>query len=141
MTINLDRFLKAQNQVYLNALLEIKGGQKLSHWMWYVFPQIVGLGNSDTSKYYAIQNLDEASAFLKHPVLGQNLREISRVLLDLEGLSAHDIFGNPDDLKLQSCMTLFSEVCSGDKVFGKVLDKYFDGKADQKTLEILNSIT
>ncbi|WP_166333051.1 DUF1810 domain-containing protein [Sphingobacterium chungjuense] len=140
MTIDLDRFLKAQNHVYLNALQEIQNGKKKSHWMWYVFPQIVGLGHSDTSKFYAIQNLQEASAFLKHPVLGENLKAVSNALIDLSDLSAYDIFGSPDDLKLNSCMTLFSQVTSDSDIFGQVLDKYFAGKLDQKTIDILHNI-
>ncbi len=140
MTIDLDRFLKAQNHVYLNALQEVQNGQKRSHWMWYVFPQIAGLGSSDTSKFYAIQSLKEASAFLKHPVLGENITEISNALLGLSNLSAYDIFGSPDDLKLQSSMTLFSKVKDGNEVFRKVIEKYFNGKLDQSTIDILHNI-
>lgn len=140
MTIDLDRFLKAQNHVYLNALQEVQNGQKRSHWMWYVFPQIAGLGSSDTSKFYAIQSLKEASAFLKHPVLGENITEISNALLGLSNLSAYDIFGSPDDLKLHSSMTLFSQVKDGNEVFMKVIEKYFNGKLDQSTIDILHDI-
>ncbi|MFD2742416.1 MULTISPECIES: DUF1810 domain-containing protein [Sphingobacterium] len=140
MTIDLDRFLKAQNHVYLNALREVQNGQKRSHWMWYVFPQITGLGHSDTSRFYAIQSLKEASAFLKHPVLGENITEISNALLGLSHLSAYDIFGSPDDLKLHSSMTLFSQVKDANDVFRKVIEKYFNGKLDQSTIKILHII-
>lgn len=137
MNYNLDRFLTAQEQDYHTALAEIKRGRKTSHWIWYIFPQIAGLGFSATSKFYAIQNGDEAKAYLEHSVLGKRLIEISKVLLELEGKTAHQIFGSPDDMKLKSCMTLFGALSEPPPVFHQVLDKYFDGKEDERTLELL----
>lgn len=134
----LTRFLDAQNQVYLNALSEIRDGSKKGHWMWFVFPQLKGLGKSSTSEYYGIDGLDEASAYLEHPVLGKHLVEIASALLDLDGKTAAGIFGSPDDIKLQSSMTLFSQVASANAVFQNVLSKYFDGQPDQNTLERLH---
>jgi uncharacterized protein (DUF1810 family) len=133
----LSRFLDAQNQIYLRALEEIKAGRKETHWMWFIFPQIKGLGNSDTSKFYAIQDINEAKEYLKHPVLGKNLLEISKAVLAIEDKSAHEIFGSPDDMKLQSCMTLFSVIEGADPVFEWVLNKYFGGFFDSRTLRIL----
>ncbi|WP_432711602.1 DUF1810 domain-containing protein [Pedobacter sp.] len=131
------RFLNAQNQVYLKALDEIKNGKKKSHWMWYIFPQIIGLGHSDTAKFYGIKDLNEAASYLKHPVLGKHLIEISNVLLQLNGKTANQIFGSPDDLKLRSCMTLFANVKNADPVFQDVLTKYFKGEQDALTLKLL----
>lgn len=118
---------------FATALNEIEQGRKRSHWMWYIFPQIYGLGSSDLAKRYAICSLDQAKAFVGHDTLGNNLRRICSVLLGLEGLSAIEIFGSPDDKKLESSMTLFDAVCP-DSVFADVLDKYFDGERDKLTL-------
>jgi len=130
------RFLDAQNQVYLKALAEARNGRKETHWMWFVFPQLTGLGTSDASKYYGIADLDEAAAYLAHPVLGKHLIEISEAVLAIQGKTATDIFGTPDDLKLRSCMTLFAMVSGADPVFQKVLDRYFNGLSDSCTLEL-----
>jgi uncharacterized protein (DUF1810 family) len=135
---NLKRFVDAQESSYSDALAEIKNGRKQSHWMWYIFPQIRGLGHSETSKYYAIQDLNEAELFLTHPVLGKRLIEISEVLLGLEGKTANQIFGSPDDTKLRSCMTLFSSLPGTHPVFEAVLDRYFNGAKDNKTLYIIS---
>lgn len=136
MSTNLSRFIKAQEQSYDTALGEIKAGQKRSHWMWYIFPQYKGLGRSETSVFYAINSLEEAGAYLSHPILGFRLREITSTLLKLEGNDARSIFGRPDDMKLRSCMTLFSEVEGAqDNIFSKVIDKFFEGKKDYRTLE------
>ena len=135
---NLIRFLDAQKNDYAIALSEIKKSKKQSHWMWYIFPQIQGLGLSGTSKLYAIKNIQEAEEFLNHPVLGSRLIEICITLLNLETNDAHKIFGSPDDMKLRSSMTLFSFFKNADPVFQKVLDKFFDGEKDPKTLQILN---
>ncbi|WP_323844634.1 DUF1810 domain-containing protein [Microbulbifer magnicolonia] len=135
---NLERFVEAQSRKYDAALAEIAAGQKRSHWMWYVFPQITGLGFSAMAQRYAISGLDEARAYLHHPVLGPRLRECCAQLLQLEGLSAHEIFGSPDDMKLRSSMTLFSAAKNGNSVFDEVLDKYFRGQKDSRTLEILH---
>lgn len=137
---NLIRFLETQNQVYLKALAEIKNGTKENHWMWYIFPQMKGLGSSETAQFYGIKDWNEATAYLQHPVLGQHLIDISLVVLQLEGKSAEEIFGTPDNLKLRSCMTLFASVENADPVFSKVLDKYFNSIPDQRTLQLLNRI-
>lgn len=134
--MGLQRFIDAQKRDYEIALSEIKNGRKRSHWMWYIFPQIKGLGFSETSKFYGITNLKEAEEFLTHPVLGKRLVEISNELLNLPTNNAHAVFGSPDDIKLKSSMTLFSLVPNADAVFQKVLDKFFDGKKDEKTLNI-----
>ena len=126
--INLQRFISAQESSYQTALSEIQAGRKRSHWMWYIFPQIQGLGYSETSRFYAIKNRSEAEAFLEHPVLGSRLIEISNELLQLQSNDAYKIFGSPDDVKLKSSMTLFASLPNPDPVFGAVLDKYFNGK-------------
>ena len=136
----LSRFLDAQNQVYLKALSEIRNGQKQTHWMWYVFPQLKGLGKSDTAKFYGINTLDEAADYLAHPILGKHLIEISNSVLEINGRSAAEIFGSPDDVKLRSSMTLFANVPNADPVFEKVLQKYFNGSHDEYTLELLLKI-
>ena len=135
---NLQRFLDAQEKDYPIALSEIKNGKKKSHWMWYIFPQIQGLGFSETSKFYAIENIGEAMGFLNHPVLGKKLIEICSELLNLGTNDAYKIFGSPDDIKLHSSMTLFSSLPNTNSVFQKVLDKYFNGEKDEKTLQIIN---
>lgn len=138
MEVKLNRFLEAQNQTYLKALSEIKNGRKESHWMWYIFPQVKGLGHSEMANYYGINSLYEATAYLEHPVLRKHLVEITTAVLNVKDKSAGDIFGSPDDLKLRSCMTLFANAKNTDTVFSDVLDKYFSGKEDVDTLDILN---
>ena len=134
---DLSRFVDAHRRSFQTALGEIRNGHKQSHWMWYIFPQIRGLGVSSRSQYYAIQDLDEAAAFLRDPYLGKNLLEICSALLELETNDAFEVFGTPDNRKLQSSMTLFSLVPDADPVFRSVLDKFFGGKRDHKTLEFL----
>ena len=134
--MNLDRFIKAQEIDYEFALKEIKQGRKRTHWMWYIFPQLKGLGYSSMAAYYGIQNRKEAEAYIAHPVLGTRLLEISKELMKLEGKSAKEIFGSTDEMKLRSCMTLFYLV-SKEAVFQEVLKKYFHGNLDEKTQEIL----
>lgn len=134
---DLDRFVEAQEKFYGVALSEIKNGRKRSHWMWFIFPEIAGLSYSTTSKLYAIKNIDEAAAYLQHPILGIRLVTISQQLLKLENNNAHSVFGSPDDIKLQSSMTLFSSVHDSDTVFGLVLEKFFKGVKDSNTLAIL----
>ncbi|MBK0379158.1 DUF1810 domain-containing protein [Mucilaginibacter sp. SD-g] len=134
---DLNRFLSAQERDYDIALAEIKSGRKRSHWMWYIFPQIAGLGFSETSKFYAIKNLAEAVNYLRHPVLGQRLIEISTALVKLEDDDATRIFGSPDNLKLKSSMTLFGALPDSDPVFAQVLVKYFNGIRDRETLRLL----
>ena len=140
MTVDqqLDRFLEAQELNYPIALKEIQKGTKRSHWMWYIFPQINGLGSSSTSRYYAIKNLHEATAYLQHAMLGSRLLEITNVLLSLPATDPIQVFGRPDDAKLKSCMTLFAQVPNSNPAFQAVLDKFFEGKPDLKTLDILN---
>ena len=134
--MGLERFLKAQEQDYKIALEEIRSGQKMSHWMWYIFPQLKELGYSSTAKFYGIRDREEAEVYLAHPILGQRLREISGELLNLESCDAGYVMGYPDDLKLKSCMTLCLEV-SGEAVFQQVLDQYFQGEKDKETLNYL----
>jgi uncharacterized protein (DUF1810 family) len=135
---DLSRFLIAQEKGYTLALAEIKGGRKRSHWMWYIFPQIAGLGYSETSKFYALKDQAEAEAYLNHPVLGSRLIEISKALLELEDNHAARIFGSPDDMKLKSSMTLFGTLPGTDPVFTKVLAKYFNDIQDWVTLRLLD---
>ncbi|MBR1593124.1 MAG: DUF1810 domain-containing protein [Ruminococcus sp.] len=135
-----EKYIKAQEADYDTALREVSEGRKRSHWIWYIFPQALGLGKSSTSEYYAIKNLDEAREYLKHLVLGSRLIEISEKLLENDG-NAKDIFGFPDCLKVRSCMTLFREADSSIEVFQKVLDKFYGGAADNYTLRIINGKT
>jgi uncharacterized protein (DUF1810 family) len=134
---DLARFVEAQDRDYAHALAEIRSGRKRSHWMWYVFPQLEGLGASPTSRHFAIKSADEARAYLAHPVLGPRLLECAEALLHVNAGSAHDIFGSPDDFKLRSCATLFASVSQQDSVFHRVLDKYFAGEPDDRTLQLL----
>lgn len=134
---NLERFIDAQKADYAHALSEIKEGRKRRHWMWYIFPQIQGLGFTSTSKFYAISDLSEAEAYLKHRVLGPGLIQICEALLQLEQDDPQRIFGSIDQLKLKSSMTLFAAVEGSDPVFVRVLDKYFNGERDKQTLRIL----
>ncbi|HSD06367.1 DUF1810 domain-containing protein [Flavobacterium sp.] len=133
------RFLEAQNKMYLTAFSEIKKGKKDTHWMWFVFPQIKGLGHSDTAKYYAIANLKEAQEFLNHPILGKHLIEITTLLLNWKQKSAEEIFGDLDALKLRSSMTLFSQIENTDPIFQEILNTFFSGETDPLTLSIINS--
>lgn len=134
---DLQRFTDAQKRDYQTALAEIKRGRKQSHWMWYIFPQIDGLGFSSTAKFYAIKDLNEAKEYLENAILGERLIEISEALLEIEGVTAHQIFGSPDDMKLKSSMTLFNALDETNPVFQKVLDKYYDGAKDEKTLQLI----
>ena len=134
---DLNRFLEAQTNDYERALAEIRRGRKQSHWMWYVFPQIAGLGFSSTSKLYAIKDCAEAELYLAHPVLGARLVEISEALLEIEGKTANQIFGSPDDLKLKSSMTLFGALDDTNPVFQRALERYFGGAKDARTLSII----
>ncbi len=134
---DLNRFVQAQAGVYEQALAEIRAGRKQSHWMWFIFPQLAGLGASPMARRYAIGNLAEAEAYLGQLLLGTRLREISQAALGLSGRSAHDIFGSPDDLKLQSCATLFASVPAPHPVFDRLLAKYFAGQRDERTLRLL----
>ena len=137
---NLDRFIKAQEQDYPVALQEIKSGHKRSHWIWYIFPQIKGLGYSETAQYYSIEDIEEAKAYLNNEYLHNNLVEICQELLKLKSNDIVDIMGYPDNLKLCSSMTLFNFIAPDEKIFKQVLDKYYNEKLDTKTLEILKII-
>ena len=138
MDNSLKRFTDAQENSYAMAFSEIQQGRKQSHWMWFIFPQIAGLGFSETSRYYAIRDLHEATDFLNHPVLGSRLINISRELLKLKINDAYRVFGSPDDLKLKSSMTLFSTLPEADPVFKAVLEKFFNGEKDTKTLRLIS---
>jgi uncharacterized protein (DUF1810 family) len=133
---HLSRFVQAQEDDYARALAEIRGGRKRTHWMWYVFPQLDGLASSSTAKFYAIKSLEEARAYLEHPVLGPRLLECTDAALGVEGKSAFEVFGSPDDLKLRSCATLFACVSPPGSVFHRALDKYYGGEPDSKTLQL-----
>lgn len=133
----LQRFVDAQALVYDSVLKELRQGQKQSHWMWFIFPQIQGLGSSATTRQYAIASLQEAQAYLAHPVLGPRLRECTQLVLNIEGKAVEEIFPYPDDLKLRSCVTLFSYCEKNQGLFHQALVQYFDGQADLRTLEIL----
>ena len=132
-----ERFIKAQEMSYQSALQEIKNGKKTSHWIWYIFPQLKGLGRSQTSQYYGIDGLEEAEEYMADPLLRQRLIEISAALLSYQGKSAEDIFGTVDARKLRSSMTLFKRTSPEEKVFVQVLDKYFQGREDVRTLNML----
>ena len=136
----LERFVSAQDTrgTYDAALAELRAGRKTSHWMWFVFPQLAGLGLSETSRRYAISSLDEARAYLAHPVLGPRLQECARALLGLDGRTATEILGPVDALKLRSSLTLFARAAPEDPVFGEVLDRYFDGRPDEATDALLD---
>ena len=131
---NLQRFLEAQAPVLVTAQAELQAGRKRSHWMWFIFPQISGLGSSAVSRYYAIASRQEAEAYLRHPVLGPRLRDCTRLVNAVQGRMAREIFGDPDHMKFQSCMTLFAAVAPDDGVFRAALAKYYGGVADQATL-------
>jgi uncharacterized protein (DUF1810 family) len=134
---NLNRFLQAHAHDYERALSEVKAGRKRSHRMWYIFPQFAGLGISSTSERYAIKSVAEAKAYLAHPVLGPRLVECAEAVLGIEGRSALEVFGSPDDLKLRSCATLFANVSPAESVFERLLDRYYQGERDSQTLRLL----
>jgi len=134
---DLERFVAAQDPVWDRVRAELARGRKASHWMWFVFPQLAGLGSSSTARAYAVSGLDEAQAYLAHPVLGPRLREAAELAAAVEGRTASEVFGYPDDLKLRSSMTLFARAAPRDPVFTAVLDRYFGGDPDPRTLELL----
>jgi uncharacterized protein (DUF1810 family) len=133
--MDLERFIAAQDPIYERVVAELRAGRKTTHWMWFVFPQIAGLGRSRASVRYALASLDEARAYLDHPVLGARLRECTQIVADHSGLTAFDIFGGIDALKLHSSMTLFAHAAPDDPLFKTVLDRYFDAQADPNTLD------
>jgi uncharacterized protein (DUF1810 family) len=141
---NLSRFVEAQSGCYARVLEELEAGEKTSHWMWFIFPQLAGLGTSPMARRYALSGLAEARAYLGHPTLGARLRECTQQLLAVEGRTVHEIFGSPDDLKLRSCLTLFAQAAAAspapqDRVFGQALARYFGGEPDALTLGLLTS--
>ena len=140
MSSGLERFVTAQEDTYESALAELHAGQKQTHWMWFIFPQIQGLGHSETARFYAIENLAEAQAYLTHPFLGQRLRECAQALLQTEDLSALAILGSPDDLKLKSSMTLFEKVAAKDDIiFTDIIDRFYNGERCSLTLQQLET--
>ena len=141
---DLARFVEAQARCYARVLEELAAGEKTSHWMWFIFPQLRGLGMSSTARRFGLSGLGEARAYLAHPLLGSRLRECTRLVLAVEGRRAHEIFGSPDDLKLRSCLTLFAQAAAPSpaaetRVFGEALAKYYGGEPDPRTLELLIS--
>lgn len=136
---NLNRFVEAQEDDYERALAEITSGRKRTHWMWYIFPQLDGLGFSSISKHFSIKSIEEARAYLDHPVLGPRLVECAEAVIAIDDLSATEIFGSPDDLKLKSCATLFASVLPPGSAFDRLLAKYYMGARDAKTLQLLGA--
>jgi len=134
---DLRRFVQAQEHVYERALAEIRGGSKRTHWMWYIFPQIDGLGSSPTAKRYAIKSAEEAKAYLDHPILGPRLLECAEAVVRIEGRTAEEVFGSPDDLKLRSCATLFACVMQQRSIFDRLIEKFYEGKRDRRTQQLL----
>lgn len=134
----LERFVAAQEGVYQQVVNELSAGRKRSHWMWFIFPQLAGLGSSAIAQHYAISGLAEARAYLAHPVLGARLRECSALVLAVQGATVHGIFGSPDNMKFHSSMTLFAQAALDDALFRACLDKYFGGVPDQATLDLLH---
>ena len=136
---DLERFVTAQEEVYRQALTELRRGRKESHWIWFIFPQLDGLGSSETTKHYSIKSRQEAADYLKHPVLGTRLVQCVNALLRIHDKSALEIMGYPDDLKLHSCMTLFAAVAGNGSIFHQVLDRCFQGQPDRRTIDLLAS--
>ena len=134
---NLERFVEAQNRVYDRVCAELRAGQKTGHWMWFIFPQLRGLGRSHMAYEYAISSREEAVAYLQHPILGGRLRVCTRLVNSVQGRSISQIFGYPDDLKFRSSMSLFANVAPQDEVFKQALEKYFNGESDPLTLQLL----
>ena len=134
---NLQRFVDAQEHIYPQALGELQSGLKRTHWMWFTFPQLAGLGSSERAQFYAIRSLEEARAYLAHPVLGSRLLECAQAVLAVEGRTANDIFGSPDDMKLSSCATLFASVSPPGSLFDRILEKYYASRRDDRTLGLL----
>ena len=137
---NLSRFIEAQETTYKGAMLELARGRKDSHWIWYIFPQIEGLGKSETTKLYSIKSLEEGKAYLENPLLGQRLIEACEILLSLEDASMNEVMGFPDDLKLLSSMTLFESISDTNSIFTKIIKVYFDNNRDENSLRIINSM-
>lgn len=140
MSAALARFISAQEQIYERVRGELRDGQKSSHWMWFIFPQIAGLGFSEMSRRYAIRDIDEAREYLRHPVLGRRLVECAMLVLSHKARSIHDILGSPDDVKLKSCMTLFEKAAPTNSLFASVLEQFYNGDRDERTVQLLGEI-
>ena len=136
-TQGLQRFVQAQDLVYESVCNELSLGEKTSHWMWFVFPQLKGLGHSPIAKHYSLESAAEALEFWQHPVLGPRLKECTQLVLAQPNTSAHDVFGSPDDIKFKSCMTLFAKVAPNEPCFKEALTRFFNGKQDESTLKLL----
>ena len=136
---NLNRFIDAQMATYEGAILELAQGKKESHWVWYIFPQIDGLGKSDTAKLYSIKSIEEGRAYLEHPVLGKRLIEACEILLSLKDASIEEVMGFPDDLKLLSSMTLFEFISGSNSIFTKMIEVYFDNERDENSIKIIKA--
>ena len=136
---NLSRFIDAQETTYEGAMLELARGRKESHWIWYIFPQIVGLGNSEATKIFSIKSLEEGRAYLEHPVLGPRLVEACEILLTLKGTSINEVMGFPDDLKLLSSMTLFETFSESNSVFTRIIEIYFDDERDENSIKLIKT--
>jgi uncharacterized protein (DUF1810 family) len=134
---DLQRFVQAQEGCYSQVRTELSAGRKSTHWMWFIFPQLRGLGHSSAAWHFGIGSLTEARAYLEHPLLGPRLRECTRLLLEVQGRSIRDILGSPDDLKLRSCLTLFAQASDGEALFERALQTYYHGEPDERTLELL----
>jgi len=139
LNYDLDRFIDAQNGIYGQALSELKAGRKRSHWMWFIFPQIAGLGTSSMAEKYAIRSAEEAAAYLADPILGTRLLRCVDAMLAVHGRGAHDILGSPDDLKFRSSLTLFAAISDHDSAFHRAIDKYYEGEFDKRTVELLDA--
>lgn len=135
---SLQQFVEAQDRVYESVCNELALGEKTTHWMWFIFPQLKALGRSPIAKHFGIESRDEALAYWQHPVLGQRLVECTKLVLAQRHTTAHDIFGSPDDLKFRSCMTLFAQVAPDEPVFKQALEQFFEGKLDEATLKLLS---
>ena len=136
---DLNRFVDAQNHIYDSVVSELKNGEKRGHWMWYIFPQVKGLGSTSTSVRFAISSKNEAISYLNHPILGERLKQCTELVLNINGRTSEQIFHYPDTLKFRSCMTLFDVASESDGIFKDAIQKYFGGSADQRTIDILNS--
>lgn len=137
ITQGLERFVEAQSQVYASVCEELTAGKKTSHWMWFIFPQLKGLGRSPVARHFGFESREEALAYWRHPVLGKRLKACTAFVLAIGGTNVHDIFGTPDDLKFRSCMTLFAQLVPDEPVFKQALERFFAGKPDESTLELL----
>jgi uncharacterized protein (DUF1810 family) len=134
---NLKRFVEAQDPVYDAVLGELERGHKRTHWMWFVFPQLAALGSSTTAKHFGIHSLEEARAYLRHPILGERLRRCCEIVASVQGRTAHEVFGYPDELKFKSCLTLFELAAPQEPVFARCLQKYYGGERDERTLALM----